>query len=570
MNTKNITLVLDDNRRLTGKNLLSDQPGAIIDAFVDGIDKQYVVDVWQSFVKKILTAIDWSSEQTYSRIFEDGISIAISAPIDALYVACDINEMAWQLTCEQLNHKDHSESLLQIVERLKQTILDEVNPHLLGLMALAKQNNVVALVDDDEFSLGYGVTSQSWPIDTLPKISSINWSQYKAIPLAYVTGTNGKSTSVRIMSQIIKQAGKCCGVTSTGFIRVGDEIIDYGDYSGPGGARMLLRHPKTEMAVLEVARGGLLRRGLPIDSVDAALITNVAEDHLGQYGINTVAALAQAKALVAKGLAGNDTGKLVLNADDENLVALAPELLVNKCWFSLHETNEILQQHQKAGGAVCFVRNQQIIYVENNEESIIIAVNDIPMTLNGAAQHNVQNALGAVGLAKCFHIDNQAIKSALQQFASNIDDNPGRGNQFSVHNAQVIMDFAHNVHSMEAMAKTTANMLGERKYLMLGHAGDRSDLEIINLTETALKMKPDYIVVTEVEAYLRGRELGEVPKLIANTAIKHGVDAKNIYFSERPLTGAKHIVDQLKANDLALLMVLADRDEIVKLLTDNS
>jgi cyanophycin synthetase len=107
------------------------------------------------------------------------------------------------------------------------------------------------------------------------------------------------------MSQIIKQAGRCCGVTSTDFIRVGDNIIDYGDYSGPGGARMLLPHPDTQTAILEVARGGILRRGLLIDNVDAALITNIAEDHLGQYGINTVATLAQAKAVVAKGLLPN-------------------------------------------------------------------------------------------------------------------------------------------------------------------------------------------------------------------------------------------------------------------------
>lgn len=575
MKTENISLVLDDNRRLTGKNLLSDQPGAIIDAFVGGIDKQHVVELWLSYAEKMLNAVGWSNEKTYSRIFEDGISIAISAPIDALYAACDLNEMAWQFTCEQLTKTDTAiqHSFADIIEQLKQAIAEEVNPPLLEVLALAKKNNVVALVDDDEFSLGYGITAQCWPINALPEKNAINWSQYKAIPLAYVTGTNGKSTSVRIMSQIIKQAGKCCGVTSTDFIRVGDEIIDYGDYSGPGGARMLLRHPKTEMAVLEVARGGMLRRGLPIDNVDAALITNVAEDHLGQYGINTVAALAKAKALVAKGLMGNEHATLVLNADDEYLVALAPELSVNKCWFSLNENNEILQQHRNTGGAVCFVRNQHIIYANQTkdkyEETVIVGVNDIPMTLNGAAQHNVHNALGAVGLAKSFNIDDQSIKLALTQFASNIDDNPGRGNQFIVNNAQVIMDFAHNVHSMEAMANTTANMLADRKYLMLSHAGDRSDNEIINLTKTALKMMPDYIVVAELEQYLRGRELGEVPKLIADTAIKFGMDANNIYFTKSPFTGAKHIVNQLKPNDLALLMVLSERDDIVKLLNDN-
>lgn len=572
MNIKNITLSLDDNRRLTGKNLLSDQPGAIIDAFVSGIDKLVVVNVWSIYVNRLLNAVNWSNEKIYSRIFEDGITIAISAPIDALYAACDLNEIAWQLTCEELTHTENAEPMSAAIVRLKAVIAEEVNPKLLALIKQAKANGIVYLVDDDEFSLGYGSTAQCWPISALPELVSINWSQYHSIPLAYVTGTNGKSTSVRIMSQIIEQAGKCCGVTSTDFIRVGDNIIDHGDYSGPGGARMLLRHPNTQTAILEVARGGILRRGLPIDKVDAALITNIAEDHLGQYGINTVAALAQAKAVVAKGLQhnGESKGTLVLNADDEYLVALAPELLVNKCWFSLDENNPRLQQHKQQGGAVCFVKDQQLVYADANEETSIIGVNDIPMTLNGAALHNIQNALGAIGLAKSLDIDNKAITNALSKFASNSEDNPGRGNQFSVNNAQVIMDFAHNVHSMQAMAVTTANIKAQRKFLMLSHAGDRTDSEIINMTKTALKMQPDFIIAVEVEPYLRGRALGEVPQLIIDTALADGVKQHNIFTFKSPFAGAKYIIEQLQADDLALLMVLSERDEITELLLDKS
>lgn len=581
MNKENIILSLDDNRRLTGKNLLSDRPGAIIDAFVSGIDKVTVVNVWSTYAKQLLNAVNWLDETTFSRVFEDGISIAISAPLDALYAACDLNELAWQLTCDELTQTPNEESISAAISLLKQTIAEEVNPKLLELIKQSTFNNIVYLVDDDEFSLGYGPSSQRWPISALPDVSSLNWSQYRSIPLAYVTGTNGKSTSVRIMSQIIKQAGKCCGVTSTDFIRVGDNIIDHGDYSGPGGARMLLRHPDTETAILEVARGGILRRGLPIDNVDAALITNIAEDHLGQYGINTVSALAQAKAVVAKGLLPNkenkgqennrlDKGRLVLNADDEHLVALAPDLPVTKSWFSLHEDNTTLQQHKKNGGAVCFVREQQLVYSYGNEESIIIAVNDIPMTLNGAALHNIQNALGAIALAKCLNIENKAIKIALSNFASNVEDNPGRGNHFSVKNAEVIMDFAHNVHSMEAMAVTTANMRAKRKFLMLSHAGDRTDDEIINMTKTALKMQPDFIIAAELAPYLRGRTLGEVPQLIVDTALAYGMKRDKIYIADSPHEGAKHIVEQLHEKDLALLMVLSDREEIIELLLDKA
>lgn len=571
-----IKLSLDDCRRLTGKSLLWEKPGSILDAFVAGIEKQHVVNQWSFYVKQLLNDVNWPTEDTCFRIFEDGVSLAISAPIDALYAACEINEAAWTLTCEyftaEFSHQNEKSvavkglelSYNETVEKIKQEIATELNPKLVHLIALAQQHNAPYLVDDDDFSLGYGATAQTWSVFDLPDPDSIHWQQYRALPLALVTGTNGKSTSVRIMSQIIKASGKCCGVTSTDFIRVGDNIIDHGDYSGPSGARMLLRHPDTEFGILEVARGGILRRGLPIDHVDAALITNIAEDHLGQYGINTVEALATAKAVVAKALT---TGTLVLNADDQYLVKLAPSLQVKKCWFSLNENNPVLQQHKADGGAICFARGDNLVYFDSIEnESSLVSINAIPMTLNGAAKHNIQNALGAIGLAKSLGIENIFIVNALTNFSSNIDDNPGRGNQFEINNAKVVMDFAHNVHSMDAMANTTANMPAKRKYLMLSHAGDRSDDEIINMTKSALKMKPDVLVTAELVDYLRGRELGSIPKLMAKTALEHGMSETNVIFTDSPVTGAKMILEQLEAGDLALLMVLSNRDEVVELL----
>ncbi|MFT5850100.1 MAG: cyanophycin synthetase [Colwellia sp.] len=569
-----ITLTLDDQRRLTGKSLLWNKPGAIIDAFVSGIDKQTVVDQWLIYVNQLLAAVDWQDESTCYRIFEDGISLAISAPMDALYASCDVNEAAWDFACSKILtgsiSDTHQQEMDKTVTRLKQMIAEEANPALLNLIDLAINNHVDYLVDDDEFSLGYGKSCQRWPVTSLPDPTQLNWQHYQSIPIALVTGTNGKSTTVRIMSEIIKQSNKCCGVTSTDFIRVGEKIIDYGDYSGPGGARMLLRHPETETAILEVARGGILRRGLPIDHVDAALITNIAEDHLGQYGINTVAGLAQTKAVVAKALT---SGVLVLNADDPYLTALAPTLTVNKCWFSLNENNPVLQQHKAIGGAICFIRDGAIFYCTQNTstgerlESMIVAVNDIPMTLNGAARHNVQNALGATALAKSLHIDSAVIGLALQNFSSNVDDNPGRGNQFKLNGASVIMDFAHNVHGMNAMALTMANIPASRKFLMLSHAGDRSNDDIIKMTKSALKMKPDILVAAETVEYLRGRELGEISNLIAKVAIESGMSADNIYFSEGPYQGAQQIVNQLSANDLALLIVLSERNKVIELLT---
>ena len=572
MKNETINLTLDDCRRITGKSLLWEKTGSILDAFVNGIDKQQVVEQWLVNVQQLLQDVNWSNETTCYRLFEDGISLAISAPMDALYAACELNEAAWILTCKHfsvdIENTENPElvqmSYPELVNKINLSIAEEANPQLMSLMRFAKQQNAPYLVDDDDFSLGYGVTAKTWSVFDLPNPETINWQQYQAVPLALVTGTNGKSTSVRIMSQIIKASGKCCGVTSTDFIRVGEKIIDYGDYSGPGGARMLLRHPDTEFAILEVARGGILRRGLPIDNVDAALITNIAEDHLGQYGINTVEALAKAKAVVAKALT---TGTLVLNADDHYLVELAPSLDVKICWFSLDEKNPVLQQHKANSGAICFNRDGVLTYTNNQgDESSLVHINDIPMTLNGAAKHNIQNALGAIALAKSLNVDNKSMVQALTAFSSNIDDNPGRGNQFEIKGAKVVMDFAHNVHSMDAMANTSANIPAKRKFLMLSLAGDRTDQEVINMTKSALKMQPDVLVTAELESYLRGREIGDIPSLMAKTAIENGMSAENILYAEGPLAGTNNILEQLQPDDLALLLVLSERNNVIKLL----
>ncbi|WP_320825949.1 Mur ligase family protein [Reinekea sp.] len=558
-----INIQLDDSRRLTGKSLLWDHPGAIIDGFVQGIDKAAVVARWEDFAHRLLTAVAWPNEHCCARIFENGITVAVSAPLDALYSACELNEAAWELARADLTGQPPEESLPACVLRLRSAIDEETNPELLNLLNLAKQQGVVSLADDDEFSLGYGPTAQVWPITALPAVADIHWADYQSIPVAMVTGTNGKSTSVRILSAMIEASGRRCGVTSTDFIRVGNEIIDRGDYSGPGGARIVLRHPKTEVAILEVARGGILRRGLPLDRVDVSLVTNVAEDHLGQYGINTVEALAQTKLVVSKALAG---GTLVLNADDALLVQMAEPLMVRQCWFALSEQNEVLQRHKAAGDPVCFMRAGQLVYFDGHTDQDIVAVDAIPMTLQGAAVHNISNALGAIGVAQCLGLDRVDIASALEHFASSVDDNPGRGNQFEVKGARVILDFAHNMHGIDAMANTLAKLPASRKYLMLSMAGDRSDREILAASRAAMAMQPDLLIAADLPDYYRGRKPGEVTDLIAQAARTCGMEERAIEYAADPVAGTKRIISQLQPSELALLFALSDRDDIVELL----
>jgi UDP-N-acetylmuramyl tripeptide synthase len=331
----------------------------------------------------------------------------------------------------------------------------------------------------------------------------------------------------------------------------------------------LLREKNLEAAVLEVARGGLLRRGLPIADVDAAIITNVAEDHLGQYGINDLAGLTLTKFMVAKGLSHNKP--LILNADDLNILqhykANHAQLSRNICWFSIDENNPKLVSHRQLGGSNCFVRNHRLIYQSASEESDIIGINEIPMTLKGAALHNVRNALGAIATAKNMGLTHDAIRAALQEFKSDASDNPGRGNLYNIKGATVIVDFAHNVHSMDAMANTLNAMPAKRKILMLGHAGDRSNAEIAALTQSILAIHPDQLIITETPEYLRGRELGEIPNIIGQNALKSALTLAQLTYSDSPLTGAKKALSFIEEGDLVFLMVLSQRDKIDAFLT---
>lgn len=570
-----IQLTLDDSRRLTGKNLLWDQPGAIIDAYIDGIDKLELIHVWQAYVTQLLGRVGWQDQQTCYRIFNNGVNLAISAPLDGLYAAVDLNDIAWRMVelhygqpttpfDDDLDTSDDKFNLEMKVAALILAIKAESSVELLTLISLADQKNTPYLVDDETFSLGFGASTQIWPLTQLPLPADVQWQKYQRVPSVYVTGTNGKSTTVRLLSKMFSKAAYCCGVTSTDFIKVGDNIIDTGDYSGPSGARMLLREKALEAAVLEVARGGLLRRGLPIADVDAAIITNVAEDHLGQYGINDLAGLTATKFMVAKGLSNNKP--LILNADDSNILrhfkANQDQLSTTICWFSLDENNPTLVSHRQLDGSNCFVRNHRLIYQSASEESDIIGINEIPMTLKGAALHNVRNALGAIATAKNTGLKHDAIKAALLEFKSDANDNPGRGNLYTIKGATVIVDFAHNVHSMDAMATTLNAMPAKRKLLMLGHAGDRSDSEITNLTRSILNISPDRLVITETPEYLRGRELGDIPSIIRQTALEHGLTLAQLEYSDSPLAGAKQAISNLEEGDLIFLMVLSQRDKI--------
>jgi len=550
---------LKDSRRLTGANLYWQRPSAIIDCAGDG-DLGDFIERWRGTVEKLLAQVGHAGEQTTVRIFDGGASLLISAPIDALYSMCELNEAAFAHAAGKLALDE------QVIAPLRALFAEEANPRLLALQAAAAEQGVHFLWDDDAVSVGYGATAKVWTPDNLPEPATVPWQDIGSIPVGMVTGTNGKSTTVRMSAAILKASGLCAGLTSTDWIRLGDDIIDRGDYSGTGGARTLLRNPRTEVAVLETARGGLLRRGLGAERVAAALITNIASDHLGEYGINTVAELIEAKFIVRRALF--DGAPLILNADDEGAVNFASRLEQPLEWFSLDPDNRVLINHREQGGRAAFLEDETLYLAEGAEKQALMPARAIPATLDGAARHNIANALAAAALCRALGVATSAIRDGLQSFRGDETDNPGRGNWFEKDGVRILVDFAHNEHGMRALAEMMHHVAAERRFLLISQAGDRSDKDIQDMTVAACAMQPDHVLLCELPGYERGRQSGEVSALIRQSALDCGVHNDEISHHPTPRDAVAAALEMAQAGDLLVLLVLTQRQEILALLHD--
>ena len=554
-----------DSRRLTGPNLIMGGAGAVIDVSLAGADASRLIDEWRCQARRMLEAVGWQSEQIHVHRHADGVSLAISAPLDALYAATDINDWAWQATRSALEGGE-TPAVEADALRLREAIAKERNPALSELVTHARHRHLPCLVDDEFVSIGLGYGSQTWPVDNLPLPGQVDWSALHGIPVGLVTGTNGKTTSVRMAAAMVRAAGRVAGISSTDWIAVDQAIIDRGDYSGPGGARTVLRDPRVEVAILETARGGLLRRGLALDRADAVLITNVAEDHLGEFALPDLPALADLKWVVTKALDG--TGRLVLNAGDPLLVERARKREGRITWFSAEAENTRLQEGLADGGDVFTVENGEMVYRSGDQRRALLALAEIPMTLGGAASHNVANALGAAGLAAALGIPLDAIAAGLRD--TRREDHPGRLNVYEFDGVKAIVDFAHNPHGLQALFETGRSLHAERRLVLIGQAGDRSDEAIRALADAAWAMQPDRIIIKEMGRYARGRSQGEVPGMLRQRFLELGAPAETIGYQEHELAGVREAVEWSRRGDVLILLVHEDVEGVTEFLSNRS
>ena len=547
-----------DTRRITGPSLFTEKPGAMLDVEVSDIRQAEVLQVWEKCVAYILNLIGWGNEKMKIRCYSGGISLYFSAPIDTLYSACSVNEVIWDLTYSVLNGGELFLDPEKLTE-LKNEISDELNPPLIAMKRAASEHQVRFLQSDDIVSIGTGTGSQQFEVDSIPTPDEIDWNQVSDVPAVLITGTNGKSTTVRLMEAILTTAGIQSGASSTDGIRIAKQTVESGDYSGPEGARATLRNTDVKTAVLEIARGGMLRRGLPVKNVQAAIITNVAEDHLGEYGVQNLSDMVETKFIIRHGLAAD--GILVLNADDAEIVNYAKNVSQEICWFSLDAADPTVYNHVKKGGKACTIEDGQIIYFENGIKTTLLDHRRIPITMNGAAVHNSSNCLGAISLAKALGVENETIADSLRTFGRSHTENPGRGNIFKKNGYTILLDFAHNPHGMNALVTLVKNIPAKRKLLLIGQAGDRSNDDIAGLVKSAAQIKPDQVIIAEIPKYLRGRKAGEIPNVISTCFLENGINEKAIQYADDILDGIKKSIQYAEQDDLLILLCLDQKKE---------
>jgi UDP-N-acetylmuramyl tripeptide synthase len=546
-----------DARRLTGPNLLWDRPGSILDVGCSEEEAERLVPFWESTVRRMLDALKWENQSTRSRELSGGVSVALSAPIDALYSASAINEWAWAC-CESEFGEAQVPDFDNAVERLAGEIEAESNPAMMRLASAAENRGKSFLWDDDEVSIGLGSGSRTWPIGNLPDPAELDWGEIHDIPAGLITGTNGKTTTVRLAAHIARAAGRNVGLSSTDWIAVNDRIIDRDDWSGPGGARNVLRHRDVDLAILETARGGLLRRGLGISRADAALITNIAEDHLGDFGSRSVNELLNVKWVVSRAV--ESSGTLVLSADDDLLVAKSREFSGNIAWFTLDPDNPTVTGHVAGGGLAFVLAGDDLLCRDGDRVETICSSTEIPITLGGAARHNIANALGAAALTHCLGISSGDIRAGLLSMSQ--DENPGRTNVYSISGFRVLVDFAHNPAAMQALFDMARALPAKRRLLAFAQAGDRTDGQIRELARSAWSIGLDAVIVSELEHYARGRAKGEVFGLIRDELISCGAREEQVRHFMEETESFDAALDWARPGDLVILIALGARKEI--------
>ncbi len=525
---------------------------------------------WERRVRLACRALGWPAHDVVAIAWPGGASLALGAPADLLFTATEVNEWALAgalaereparraaliaaLAAEQPEETDPP--VLDdtgAIARLRRRAAREARPAFAALLSVAGDRGLPVLVDDEQVTIGAGTGHRSWPVEDLPDPAEIRSGELHGIPVALVTGTNGKTTVVRLIAACAAANRWKTGYSCTDGVFVDGQQIGSGDYSGPAGARRVLRDSRVQAAVLETARGGILRRGLAVGHADVAVITSIAADHFGEYGIHDLAGLAEVKLAVARALDAD--GLLVVNADDVTLSRKAGESGKPLGWFAREGGNRLLAEHRRGGGSTCAVSAGRLLLHHRGQEHDLGAIAELPLAAGGHSQFNLSNLAAAALAAAGLGIAPATIATVFARFGRNPTDNPGRLMRYEVGGLNLIVDFAHNPAALAGLVDFAQKLRQRgRLAMLLGQAGNREDADIDRLAAVAAAARPDLVVVKEMTGYLRGRDAGEVPARLRRALARAGVAATALADAPDEETALRHALGWARAGDVLVL-----------------
>lgn len=546
------------SRRLVGPNLFFKETGTVLDIpLID--DRESLTKLFYQEAHRILPELGWEQIKLEHQFFNNGVRYAMTAPVDITMPACDVIDFIWASVRHFVE-----EGSYKTIEEAKSELMDFINEDqnltYRKLHELAKSKGYNAFRDKDIAFVGSGTGCYEFDLVN-DDIDSIDWSKVYDIPAVIVTGTNGKTTTVRLTDYICRYAGKLTGYTSTDWVKVNNELVDEGDYSGPTGHQFVLTNKDVEIALLESARGGLLKRGLIESYVNAAAVTNVSADHLGEDGVETVAELAEAKSIVFRTV--GEGSHAIINLDNSYMKAKFDELDCNKIVITQNPQDHDMDYYLANSDYASIVENGEFVWIEKGVKKSLLKVVDAPLTVKGFAKHNIENALVAIALSFKLGISFENISNALKAYENDPKENRGRANVFEWDNKVAVVDYAHNEAGMESLlSMMKAYDKGGKTYLMIGTTGDRKYL-ISPINDIIMKHDIDFIVLKETASYLRGTEPLELPFLTKKDLEKKGFDLANTYISCGELEGVEYIVERLQDNDVAILCCQAEVEVVI-------
>jgi len=502
--------------------------------------------------EKVLTRLEFDKQA--NRLLEEaGYSQETVLPADDIFYLCSTANLSTGGTAIDMTDVVHPDNRSMAERAIKAVGLDIGGVDFLTADITQSYKDAGGGIVEVNAAPGFRMhvaPSEGTPRDVSAKVMEMLFPSNapSRIPIAGITGTNGKTTTSRMLSHILKTAGHCVGMTSTDGVYIDGHLTVKGDMTGPVSSGIVLRDPSVDIAVLETARGGILRSGLGYRESDVAAVLNVQEDHLGMRGVDTVDQLAEVKRIVVE--VAKDTA--VLNADDPSCLKMADFTKAkNICYVTVNPGHGLVREHVRSGGRAVVleqgINGEMITIYDNGAHIPLLWTHLIPATLEGKAMHNVQNAMFAAAMAYSLDKTLDDIRHGLRSFNTTFFQAPGRMNVYDQHPFRVILDYAHNKDGIRYMSELATKLdVGGKRVVVLAGPGDRRDQDIVDIAKAAADHFD--VFICKADDNRRGRSHDEVPNMMRDTLLDLDIPADAIHV----------IPDEAEAVDAALAMGTAD------------